>query len=87
VKLFIALQSLDALTTIIGLSAGASEIAPVARALVALGPFAGVIILKLMLVAAASVLLRRRPFAIRGINIAFAVIVLWNCGQLTVLLR
>ena len=84
-KLFIALQTLDAATTIIGLQAGASEAAPVARALIALGPVAGVITLKLITIAAGFALLRQRPLSVRWINAAFVLIVLWNCGQLAIL--
>ncbi len=85
---FLCLQLLDFLTTVIGLTLGAGEISPLTRLFMQLGPVAGVAIAKgfAFLLAGMCVWLRRRH-VIRWINYYFAGLVVWNSAQILLALR
>ena len=79
IEVFLYLQVLDILSTLIGLSLGNPELSPFIRALVRFGPVTGLIISKLFaaVLAILCLLLDRRAL-IRYINYWYAVLVLWN---------
>jgi|GEM_PF-725380 len=79
VRLFLYLQVLDLLSTLIGFSLGNTEASPFIRILVRWGPVSGLIVSKLIaigLVALCFALKRTRLIPV--INIWYAVLVLWN---------
>ena len=77
--LFIALQTLDILTTMIGLQLGAQEGSLFIGRLMQVGPLAGLLISKIMAVFLAALAMKfKRPRVIVILNIWFAVLVAWN---------
>lgn len=85
--LFLYLQLLDVLTTLIGFSLGVSEGSPFVRALVRLGPVAGTLGCKLLALGIVFVCYRlQKPYLVRWINLWYAALVFWNaCVILRVL--
>jgi Domain of unknown function (DUF5658) len=79
IEVFLYLQVLDILTTLIGFSLGNSEASPVVRLMIRWGPLNGLVISKLVavIVASACLLLRRRKL-ILWINYWYAAVVAWN---------
>ena len=79
VSLFVYLQSLDLLTTLLGFELGASEASPFIRVLMYAGPRAGVFISKLVAlgVAGLCVWLGKRH-VLRLANYWYGALVLWN---------
>jgi hypothetical protein len=78
-EVFLYLQILDVLTTLIGFSLGNAEASPFIRLLIRWGPVAGLAASKLF--AAGLVLLcyrLNRTALIRWINYWYAAIVVWN---------
>lgn len=76
---FVLLQTLDILTTLIGLRIGAQEASVFVARLINMGPLPGLLISKIfgvLLVAAA--LKFRRPRVIVFLNYWFAAVVTWN---------
>ncbi len=78
-QLFLYLQLLDFLTTIVGIRLGLVELSPFIRRLMSVGPVWGALLSKLMAVALAAFCLwihRRR--LIRWLNYWYAALVVWN---------
>jgi hypothetical protein len=77
---FVALQSLDVATTLVGLRLGASEANPLVRAFLSFGPVTGLLLVKLgglglVLAAFAS---GRGPRMLRKLNWLFGALGAWN---------
>ncbi len=79
VHIFIYLQLLDLLTTLIGFKLGAAEASPFIRLLMAFGPGVGVLLSKLVavVIAVACIRLQKRHL-IRWISYWYAGLVIWN---------
>ena len=79
IEVFLYLQILDILTTLIGFSLGNSEASPFVRLMVRWGPLNGLLVSKILAVslATACLLLRRRKL-IHWINYWYAAVVAWN---------
>ena len=79
VQLFIYLQLLDFLTTMLGYRLGAGEASPFVRALTAYGPALGVALSKLVALALGGFCIwRRKTHVISWINYWYAGLVVWN---------
>ena len=76
---FVSLQTLDILTTLIGLRVGAAEGSIFVSRLMRLGPFNALLISKILAVFLVALALRvKRPRVVVFLNYWFAVIVSWN---------
>lgn len=76
---FFWLQTLDVLTTLIGLRLGAAEASMFVNRLIRLGPLAGLLLAKIFAVLLAMTAIRyRRRRVIVFLNYWFAVVVTWN---------
>jgi len=76
---FVILQILDILTTLIGLRAGAHEASVFVGRLMNAGPIAGLLLSKILGVALVCTALKfRRPRVIIFLNYWFAAVVSWN---------
>ena len=76
---FFALQTLDVLTTVIGLHMGAKEASVFVGRLLQLGPVAGLLISKCFAVILASAALAfQRPRVVVFLNYWFAALIAWN---------
>jgi hypothetical protein len=76
---FFGLQTLDVLTTLIGLHLGAKEASVFVGRLLTIGPVVGLLISKCFAVILAGAALRfRRPRLVVFMNYWFAVLVAWN---------
>jgi hypothetical protein len=76
---FVLLQLADVVTTMMALGNGGVEQNPLVARFLVVGTLQGLILSKVVLLAAAAAALRYRRFrAIRMANIVFGVIVLWN---------
>jgi hypothetical protein len=85
-KLFVYLQLLDALTTLLGFRLGAAEASPVVRLLTSTHPLAGLAISKAAaFLLAAACYWTGRTRVISWINYWFAALVLWNVCVLLLL--
>jgi hypothetical protein len=79
VLVFVYLQLLDVVSTLIGFSLGNSEASPFIRLLIRFGPVTGLLLSKLVAVGlAAACVAMKRAALIGWINYWFAVLVLWN---------
>ena len=79
IEVFLYLQVLDILSTLIGFSLGSTEASPFVRALVRWGPVTGLIISKIVAAGLAILcLLLNKRVLIRYINYWYAGLVLWN---------
>ncbi|MBI4908507.1 MAG: hypothetical protein HY820_33115 [Acidobacteria bacterium] len=89
VEVFLYLQVLDVLTTMVGLRMGLGEASPFIRWLMDLGPFPGLMASKVIAaVLCGFCVWQRRHHIIRLINYWYAALVVWNlCLILTVLSR
>lgn len=84
IYIFIYLQVLDLLTTLVGFRMGASEASPFIRALMHFGPAAGVVISKLFALGLAGFCLYlKKDHLVRWITYWYGALVVWN---LTVML-
>jgi Domain of unknown function (DUF5658) len=80
---FVALQTLDILTTLIGLRMGAGESSFFLARLMQTGPVAALLISKLFAVFLVAAALRlHRPRIVVFVNFWFAVVVTWNLGMI-----
>ena len=78
-QVFLYLQLLDALTTLLGFRAGLAEANPFIRVLVQVGPLAGLLVDKVLAVVLAGVCVwSGRSRMIRWINYWYAALVAWN---------
>jgi hypothetical protein len=76
---FAALQTLDVLTTLIGLRTGASEASVFVGRLMKLGPVTGLLLSKSLAVVLVTAALRfRRPRVIVFLNYWFCGLIAWN---------
>lgn len=83
--LFVALQMLDILTTVIGIRLGATESSAFIGALMHMGPMAALLIAKLFAAALVAIALRmRRPRAVVFLNFWFVGIVTWNLAMILI---
>lgn len=80
---FVSLQVLDILTTIMGLRLGANESSIFLARLMHAGPIAALLVAKLFAVFLAAAALRlERPRIIVFLNFWFAALVTWNLGMI-----
>ncbi|MGD0498581.1 MAG: hypothetical protein ABSC23_09120 [Bryobacteraceae bacterium] len=80
---FVALQALDALTTILGLRVGAKEASVFVGRLIQLSPVAGLVLSKVFaLILATAAFGFRRPRIIVFLNLWFAAVVTWNLAMI-----
>jgi hypothetical protein len=92
-RVFVVLQVLDILTTLLGLQLGAQEGSMFLGRLMRAGPVAALLIAKIMAVLLVSVAMRfKRPRIVVFLNYWFAGVVSWNLAviiltQLSVLRR
>ena len=76
---FVALQLLDVVTTLIGLQLGADEGSVFIGRLMSVGPVAALLISKIMAVFLVAAALRfKRPRVVVFVNYWFALVVAWN---------
>jgi hypothetical protein len=76
--IFVTLQCLDLLTTVVVFSRGGFELNPVVRSLMPLmGPFFAVVVCKALLISLILVF-SRRPWMLRFANVLYTGIVAWN---------
>jgi Domain of unknown function (DUF5658) len=80
-KVFVALQTLDILTTLLGLHMGATEGSYFIGRLMRAGPLAALLIAKILAAALVCLALRfKRPRLVVFLNYWFAAVVTWNCA-------
>jgi hypothetical protein len=78
-QVFVYLQLLDLLTTLVGFRVGAAEASPFIRVLMHFGPAAGVFLSKLISLALGALCVyTRRLRLIRWMNLWFGALVVWN---------
>jgi hypothetical protein len=79
IQVFLYLQVLDLLTTLLGFRLGASEASPFIRVLMHAGPTTGVILSKFLAIGLGALcVVLNRAHLIRWISYWFAVLVIWN---------
>ena len=79
VQVFIYLQVLDFLTTLVGFKLGAGEASPFIRLLMHFGPAVGLAASKFVAISLAGICVAlNRRFLIRWINYWYAGLVIWN---------
>jgi hypothetical protein len=82
-QLFVYLQLLDLITTLVGFRLGGVEASPFAHWLTGLGPTTGIVLVKVVALFIAGICLRyRKERVIAWANYFFAVLVVWNLGQI-----
>lgn len=78
-QVFVYLQILDALTTLLGFRIGLSEASPFIRILIQMGPAVGLLLSKAIALALGGICLwSGRGRVIRWINYWYASLVVWN---------
>jgi hypothetical protein len=78
-QVFIYLQLLDLITTLIGFKMGASEASPFIRLLMHAGPVAGVAVSKLLALAIGGICVYRKKYhLIRWASYWYCGLVVWN---------
>jgi hypothetical protein len=83
--LFVALQMLDILTTVMGLQMGAGESSTFIGRLMRVDPMAALLVAKLFAAALVAIALKmRRPRAVVFLNFWFAAIVSWNLAMIVI---
>ena len=79
VQLFLFLQVLDLLTTLVGFKLGVSEASPFIRSLLHLGPVTAVAASKMVaLVLGGVCIAMNRPYLVKWVNYWYAALVVWN---------
>ena len=79
VQIFLYLQVLDFLTTMVGFKLGVAEISPFVRYLIHFGPIAGVAASKVIAILVAGICIRLdKPHLVRWISYWYAGLVVWN---------
>jgi hypothetical protein len=86
VQVFLYLQILDFLTTLVGLKLGIAEASPFIRSLLHFGPSVAVAASKIVAIALAGLCIGlNRSYLVRWINYWYAGVVVWNlCNILVV---
>ena len=78
-QIFLYLQVIDMLTTLIGLRLGASEASPFVLWLMRAGPIGGLLLCKLVALGLAAICFWwKKPRVIRWASYWYAMLVLWN---------
>jgi len=84
-QLFLYLQLLDLLTTLLGLRLGLQEASPFVRQIMQIGPVPGAILSKLLAFTLAGLCIWiHRHHLIRWINYWYAALVVWNLCMILV---
>ena len=79
VQVFLYLQVLDLLTTLVGLKLGISEASPLIRSLLHLGPGIAVACSKVVALGLAALCVAlNRTYLVRWVNYWFAGLIVWN---------
>lgn len=79
IQVFLYLQLLDLLTTLVGIRLGANEASPVVRALMEFGPAWGVLLSKLAAILLGAICIALdKAHLIRRISYWYAALVVWN---------
>lgn len=79
VHIFVFLQLLDFLTTLVGFRFGASEASPFVRVLMHIGPAAGVALSKIMALLLGGICIwLHKQYLLRWANYWFGALVVWN---------
>jgi hypothetical protein len=79
VQVFIYLQLLDVLTTLVGFKLGAAEASPFIRVLMHLGPTAGVVASKVLALGIGGICIyTKKHYLIRWITYWYGGLVVWN---------
>jgi len=79
VQVFIYLQLLDVLTTLVGFKLGAAEASPFVRVLMHIGPAAGVVASKVLALGIGAICIyTRKQHLIRWITYWYGGLVVWN---------
>ena len=79
VQVFIYLQVLDVLTTLVGFKLGAAEASPFVRVLMHIGPAAGVVVSKVLALGIGAICIyTRKQHLIRWITYWYGGLVVWN---------
>ena len=79
VSIFLCLQILDIISTLMGLRMGASEANYFVAKLLQLGPFTGLVVVKVVACILAAYALRlRRERLLRLVNFWFVAVITWN---------
>ncbi|HEV3332393.1 MAG TPA: DUF5658 family protein [Bryobacteraceae bacterium] len=77
--IFIYLQLLDLLTTLIGIRLGAAEASPFIRVLMHLGPAFGVVVSKIFALGLGALCIQmKKQYLIRWISYWYGCLVVWN---------
>ncbi len=77
--IFVALQVLDILTTLLGLQMGAEESSAFLGRLMSVGPVAALLIAKILAVMLVAIAMKvKRPRIVVFLNFWFAAVVSWN---------
>jgi hypothetical protein len=85
VQLFLYLQVLDLLTTLVGFKLGISEASPFVRSLMHFGPGIAVAASKVAAVTLAGICMAlNRSYLIRWINYWYAALIIWNLFSILV---
>ena len=80
---FVALQVLDILSTLLGLEMGAKEASFFVSKLMSIGPVAALLLAKILAVLLVSLALKfKRPRVVVFLNYWFAAVVTWNLGTI-----
>ena len=78
-QIFIYLQLLDLLTTLLGIRLGAVEASPFVRLLMHAGPFSGVLASKVLALGIGALCIyTHRSHVLRWISYWYGVLVIWN---------
>ena len=78
-QVFVYLQLLDLLTTLVGFRIGAAEASPFIRALMQAGPVAGVILSKVLALALGGFCIyRKKLWVLRLVTYWYSVLIVWN---------
>lgn len=82
-QVFLYLQLLDFMTTVVGLRMGGHEVSPFVHWLTTMGPTAGVALSKLVAFALGGICIwYRKERVICWVNYFFAALVVWNLAQI-----
>ena len=85
VQLFLYLQVLDLLTTLVGFKLGISEASPFVRSLMHFGPGIAVAASKIAAIVLAGLCMAlNRSHLIRLINYWYAALIIWNLGSILI---
>ena len=78
-QIFIYLQLLDLLTTLLGFRVGAAEASPFIRMLMHVGPAAGVVASKILAIGIGALCIKvKKPHVIRWASYWYSGLIVWN---------